>query len=116
MVVSRPRLSTLPLPSRPLLRSIPRTDPITDQIPESFQTILPVDLFPLPISPAVVVNSNLIDPPFPCQRDLHADLHLDSKIVRGNAECLQDLASKHLVAGLDVAQRLIAQHIENQRN
>src|ERR1700722_19943983 len=96
--------------------SVSGIEAITDQIPQGLQAVLPANLLALVVGASVIVNGRLVNSPFMRQRNLTAYLDLDSKIVRGDVQRVQDFAGEHLVAGLDIGERLIAKHVENKRN
>src|ERR1700681_4546231 len=86
----------------------------SQQIPQGLEPILPVDFLPFLVGSAEIPNPDLVDAPAPRQRDLRADLHLESEIVARDMQAVLYLAREHLVADFDVGECLVVQCIEQE--
>src|ERR1700744_6113157 len=87
--------------------SVSGTDPVAHQVPKRFQTVFPADLFAFLIGSSIIMDRGLVNAPFASQRNLTTNLNLHAKIIGRDVEGAQDLPREHLVAGLDIGQRLV---------
>src|SRR6266481_9655602 len=91
-------------------------EPKSQHVPQRPDAILPVYLLSLSVGSAEIVNPHLVDAPSPGQRDLGADLDLETEIVAGDVQTIFHLAREHLVADLDVSERLVVEDVEQKRD
>src|SRR5215470_425359 len=78
------------------------------------KTVLPDDLLPLRVGPAVVGDSDLVDRAAH-PGDLGSDLRFEAEALFLDVDALNDIALECLVAGLDVGEIQIRQHVGEQR-
>src|SRR4029079_19726688 len=83
-------------------------------IPDCPDPIAPSDFLAFLVGAAVIADADLVDPPAAGKRDLGAELNFTTKVVAGQTKPAHDVSREHLVAALDVRQRLVVEKIENQ--
>ena len=82
--------------------------------PEGRDGVLPADLLAFLVGAPVVRDRHLVDP-VAAPRDLRRDLGLEAEAVRLDGDRLDDLAAKHLVAGLHVGEVQVGEHVGGER-
>src|SRR5574337_299421 len=90
--------------------SVSLKKPEPDDVIERGQAILPGDLLPLGIGPAVIGDRDLIDATVKL-RHLHGQLRLDAESIRFEPQPLEDFGSEDLVPDLHITQIEIGHHV-----
>src|SRR5215471_20957127 len=86
---------------------------VFDDAVNGSKTVLPDDLLPLRVGPAVIGDPDLVDRTAH-PGDLGSDLGFEAEALFLDVDALNDIALEYLVAGLDVGEIQIRQHVGEQ--
>src|SRR5687767_94057 len=91
-----------------------REQVVPDGAPHATHAVAPADLLALGVVAAEVRDRHLVDPPAGL-RDLRRDLGLEAEAALPDYEAIEDLDAECLVAGPDVREIDVRQHVGEQR-